>query len=188
MQKIFDLTPVWTHLPLLLGYGVVQPFLPAALVARSKAQIWPFITIWRSVGWTFMLVFLVYAPILAIRKKAWRGFVPALILVVWFGILLASLRGGGDLSDNPRYRAVFVGLQASLAAWAWITQRRSGDPWLRRALFGIGAVFAWFVPWYLFRYYGLNWPIKELSTTFGLGMISASLLIGFDWIRVKISQ
>ncbi|MEJ2600232.1 MAG: hypothetical protein P8Z00_17995, partial [Anaerolineales bacterium] len=32
IQKIFKSTPTWMHLPFLMGYGVVRPFLPAALV------------------------------------------------------------------------------------------------------------------------------------------------------------
>ena len=35
MQNIFEKTPDWSHLPMLLVYGVVRPFLPAAIVVGS---------------------------------------------------------------------------------------------------------------------------------------------------------
>lgn len=181
MQKVFKAYPAWMQFPVLLGYGIVQPFLPAALVAGSDAPIWYGIAIWRSVGWTLLLAFLIYAPLLALRKRQGRGFVLALCLAIWLVILVASFRGGGDLWDNPRYRAIFVGLQAALVAWAWVEHRRSADALMRRALLAIGAVLAWFLPWYLRRYTPLLWPVVDLFKTLGMGAITAFLLILWDW-------
>jgi hypothetical protein len=182
MQKIFDNTPEWTHLPLLLVYGIVQPFLPAALVVGSQAPIWHWVTLWRSLGWTILLAFLLYAPLLAWRRQQNRGFARALVLVVWIVILVASFRGGADMWDNPRYRATYASLQVALVAWVMIQQRREGDPWLRRALLSLGAILFWFLPWYLRRYTSFEWPIVDPFKTLGLGLLTACELVLWDWI------
>jgi hypothetical protein len=179
VQKIFKSTPGWTHAPLLVLYGIVQPFLPAALGDTTGAPIWRLIAIWRSAGWTVLLAFLLYAPLRSLRKG--YGLERALSLSVWLVILAASFRGGGDAWDNPRYRVAFAGLQLALAAWVWAEQRRQPDPNLRRVLVGVGLVLLWFVPWYLRRYVHLDWPISDVFRTLGLGMASAALFWIWDW-------
>ncbi len=106
-------------------------------------------------------------------------------LVIWIVILLASFRGGGDVWDNPRYRAAFAGLQVALVSWSWIAYRRSGDPWMRRILIAVGVMLAWFIPWYLRRYTPLEWPVVDLFKTIGLGAASAVLLLFWDWVRAN---
>jgi hypothetical protein len=184
LQKIFRSSPTWLHLPLLTGYGVLQPFLPAALVAHSQAPIWTAILIWRAVGWTALLALLLYAPLRALQRPRDR-FAGALALVVWLGIVLAAVRGGGDQWDNPRYRATFIGLQAALAAWAWTAQLARPDPWLRRALGALAWVLAWFLPWYLRRYTGFAWPVIDLFKTIGLGVACAALFWIWDVVRAR---
>jgi hypothetical protein len=188
MQKVFSNSPEWTHLPLLLTYGVFRPFLPAAVVVGSHAPIWRWITIWRAIGWAFLLPLLIYAPLLAYRQIRDRGFTLVFSLIVWLGIIVASLRGGGDMWDNPRYRATFAALQVALAAFAFVEQRRTSDPWLRRALIGLFAIVIWFVPWYMRRYYGFVWPVEDLFRTLGIGISSAFLLVLWDWAREPIRR
>lgn len=183
MQKVFKAYPVWVELPAILGYGVVQPFLPAALVAGSEAPIWYGIAIWRSVGWTIILAFMVYAPLLALRTQKNRALTLMICLIVWTIILVSSARAGGDMWDNPRYRTTFAGLQAALAAWAWMEHRRVRDPLFRRAVMAVAAVLAWFLPWYLRRYTPLLWPVVDLIKTLGMGAATAFLLILWDWAR-----
>lgn len=183
MQKVFNDYPGWMQFPVLLVYGLVQPFLPAALIARSEAGVWYGLAIWRSLGWTFMLAFLIYAPLLAFQKRDTRAFNLTLCLIVWVVAIVASFRGGGDLWDNPRYRVMFAGLQACLVAWAIIEHRRSADPGMRRALVVTGMVFLWFVPWYLRRYTLIVWPVVDLFKTLGMGLASATLLLLADWAR-----
>lgn len=185
LQKTFKSTPEWTHIPIVVAYGTVQPFLPAAITVGSHAAIWPYIVLWRSVGWTILLGLLLYAPILAFRRKDVSTFTRAFCLLVWLGIFVAAFRGGGDMWDNPRYRTTFAGLQIALAAWAWIEHRKTGDPWLRRAFFGLSAILAWFLPWYLRRYFGINWPVASLTWTIVLGLFSAATIISVDWLLVR---
>ena len=188
VQHVFKRIPEWAHHPFILGYGVTRPFLPAAIIDISSAPIWRGIAIWRAVGWTALLPFLVYALIQALRKPViGREFATSiargLSIVVWLGIIVAALRGGGDQWDNPRYRAMFAGLQLALAAWVWVEQRRTHDPWLKRTWVSMCLILAWFVPWYLRRYTPLEWPVSDFFKTLGLGVISAVLYILWDWAR-----
>lgn len=188
LKKVAVGTPEWLHIPLLVSYGAVRPLLPAALSDTTAFPVWRWINIWRALGWTVILPFLIYAPFLAFfRGKSAKGIyrvsARGLSVVIWLGILVASFRAGADLWDNPRYRAMFTGLQVALAAWTWVDQRRTGNRWFTRVLVGIGICFIWILLWYLQRYTALKWPVTDLFKTLGLGVITA-LLYGFwDWVR-----
>jgi hypothetical protein len=184
VQRIFRSTPDQLHLPLLVLFGGVQPFLPAALGAGG-APIWQAIAIWRALGWTILLILLVYALWMWLRSSRRSTVLGAMQLVVWAVILIASLRSGGDQWDNPRYRATLASVQVVVAAWGLIEGRRTSDPWLRRVLVGTGLVFAWFVPWYLRRYTGFSWPVVDPFKTLGLGLASAALYFLWDWARLQ---
>jgi hypothetical protein len=190
IQKIFATTPIWTHMPLLLMYGVVRPFLPATLVDASSTPIWRFIAIWRALGWTPVLLLLSCAPLMAFRKpqpgKEISFYVSrGLTLVLWLAILVASLRAGADEWDNPRYRAMFAGLQVALAAWVWVNYRRTRDPWLKRILVCLVLVLSWFVLWYLKRYTYFFWPVVDFFKTLGLGFASAVMYLIWDLARTS---
>jgi hypothetical protein len=179
MQKVFRVIPKWSQLWFLTGYGVVRPFLPAAIF-DSAAPIWQAIAIWRSLGWALMLPFLIAAPFLAWKRQGFRSPEVGLSLMIWVGILVSSFRGGGDQSDNPRYRVAWIGLQAMMTAWVWITQRRDRSPWLRRALVAMGLILIWWVPWYLRRVTSFEWPILNVFVTLGLGFLSTIIYLFFD--------
>jgi hypothetical protein len=181
VQRIFDSTPEWTHYPLLLAYGVVQPFLPAALIDITSVRIWRWIAIWRAMGWALLLPFLLYAPLRAWSKKGDR-ISRGLSVVVWSSILMASFRGGADMWDNPRYRVMFVGLQIALASWAIYKQRRDPDPLFKHVILGVLIILAWFVPWYLWRYIHLPWPIEEPFKVLGLGLVSVAFYGIWAWM------
>src|SRR3972149_6048664 len=182
MQRFFRTTPAWSHMPFLVAYGVLQPFLPAGLLEDSL-PIWRAIAVWRALGWTLLLVLLFAAPLRAWRDRNAPGAARGVGLVVWLVVWLASARSGGDLWDNPRYRVAFAALQVSLAAWVWIEQRRQPDPWFKRLAVGLLLVLAWFVPWYLRRYTAFSWPVVDLFKTVGLGLASAVLFALWDWAR-----
>ena len=169
-----------------LIYGVVQPFLPAALIAKGN-WLWRLIAIWRALGWTLLLPLLVYAPLRALRKPR-QWFIFGMSLAVWLVIFAASFRSGGDQWDNPRYRVAFACLQVALAAWVWFDQRRSSDPWLRRILVCAGLVVVWFLPWYLRRYAAFDWPIVDVFKVFGLGLSSSALYLMWDWARAHSEE
>ena len=185
MQKLFDGTPDLLHIPILAGYGILRPFLPAAIIASSSSPLWPWITIWRAAGWTILLGLLLYASLRAWNRKDNDRFAQALTMFTWLVILIASFRGGGDQDDNPRYRAAFACIQVALAAWAWVAYRQSKDAWFRRAIVMLGLILAWFFPWYLRRYTAFEWPIENLFLTLGLGVACGLLYLVWDSMRSK---
>lgn len=182
IRRVLNVTPEWSHPFLLVGVGVAQPFLPAALVDNA-ALIWRGIAIWRAVGWTLLLPLLIVAPLAAIARKDRRAIKLVLSLLVWWGILLASFRSGGDLWDNPRYRVTFLAPQVAVAAWVLTEQWRQPNPWLRRIVISFLFILGWFLPWYLARYTGLDWPEVGVFKTLGLGLASAVLYILWEWSR-----
>lgn len=188
IQKIFRSTPEWTHVPLLVSYGVFQPFLPAALIASSEAPIWHWMAIWRAVGWIVLLPALLYAPLRALTKKTASRFTIGLALVAWLAILAASYRAGGDEWDNSRYRVAFASLLAGLVAWVWMEQIRGQDAGFRRTLVGVGLFLAWFLPWYLQRYLHIPWPVGDIFKTLGLGIASLVLFVLWDWARTDLKR
>lgn len=189
IRRIINTTPDWVNTPILLGYGILQPFLPGALLDQGL-PIWKGIAIWRAVGWTLLLPFLIVAPFVLGSEKSKKKLAIGLITVVWMGILIAALRSGGDLWDNPRYRVVFISLQAVLAAWVWVVQRSNKNPWVYRAIMGLGIILVWFIPWYLQRSGLINWPIDNVFVTLAFGLITVIILfiILHFWGRRKSMQ
>ena len=185
LEKIFKRSPEWMNIWIILGYGTFQPFLPAALIATGN-QTWQLIAIWRSLGWTFLLGLLLYAPFRAGWRIKKNRIAANISLLVWTLILISAYRGGGDQWDNPRYRVTFIVLQVALASWVWTEQRKNYDPWFRRVIVGLGWVFAWFIPWYLRRYLpNFTWSVIDLFKTLGLGVVSAMLYWIWDWVRCQ---
>jgi hypothetical protein len=181
VARQFERMPLWAQVPFLLVYGVFRPLLPAAVFADG-AVIWRVIAVWRALGWTILLATLFYASYLSIRTRTWMKIPGMLILVSWGYTLVSSYRGGGDLWDNPRYRSTFAGIQIAIAAWAWMQQRETKDPWLRRSIVGAGLMSVWWAPWYLRRYATFEWPIVEIQHVIGLGLASLVLYVIWDWV------
>jgi len=187
IKRIFNATPTWTHILILMVYGVFQPFLPAA-VMDSGAPIWKGIAIWRAAGWTILLAFLLAAPVMAFWQGRKQKTIIGISLAVWGVILLAAIRSGGDMWDNPRYRLVFLSLQATLAAWAWIDHRQWNSPWLSSAGVALGILLVWFIPWYLQRYGIIRWLVSDVFGTLGLGLLSVILYFSWKYIRKKAGR
>ena len=185
MTKLFENVPYELYTWVILVYGVVQPFLPAALIAGSN-PLWRAIAIWRALGWTLLLPLLIFAPLRALRRPR-RWVILAMSLATWMVILSASFRSGGDQWDNPRYRVAFAGMQIIVAAWLLVEQRQRPGPWFRRVLIGAAVVIAWFLPWYLRRYTPIEWAVIDVFKTLGLGIASAILYWIWDWARLHRS-
>ncbi len=181
IRRILKNSPTWFHMPFLMTYGVLRPFLPAALIARG-APVWWGIAIGRALGWTVVLAGLVYAPIGA-RLDRRRTLLWGLWLAVLLGMLVADYRGAADQWDNPRYRATWAVWQVVLVAWVWVSARQHRDPWLRRLIGGVAALFFWFLPWYLSRYTAFPWPEWDPFRPAALGLVSALMFALWDWAR-----
>ncbi len=144
----------------------------AALLLRA-------IVSWRALGWFALLPFLIYAPFAAIRSRSWRGLPLLFSAAVWLTAFLAAYRAVDDW-DNPRYRAVFLALQAGLAGWAWMHSRRLRSPWLTRTAVVVGIATLAFLHWEAGRYYRL--PRLDLWETLAVtAVVSLGYLIG-GWL------
>ncbi len=186
LQREFNKLPEIFHIPVLIFYGVLRPFLPAALVAY-RLPLWYGISIWRALGWTLLLVSLIYATIRLLMDPPHKNRTLSRIIcgLVWFGMILASMRGGGDDWDNPRYRLVFLTLQAGLVAWVWCEQRMRVSPGLRRAMISAALFMGWFLPWYVRRYKGFYWEVISIYHTIGLAIATVILFLIWDWARTE---
>lgn len=170
LQLLLKDKPQLYKIVFLVVYGLAQPVLPAAIFDPSL-PIWNGITTFRSLGWYLLLPIFLYLPF-GLRKEPAGQKKDLLILAfavfaAW--ALISSLRAGGDLWDNPRYRSFFILWLALVAGWGWVTARSRKDPWLLR-WFGVEAVFLIiFGIWYANRTFSLG-----LSIPF-YGMIAAIL-------------
>jgi hypothetical protein len=152
-REIFDHTPGWAHLPLATFNGLLQPFLPAALMDHSSVPLMRWIAVWRAAGWFALLPFLLYGGAVALRSTFRRTLPSVLAIAVLLTTVLVSYREAGDQWDNPRYRTVFLVLQAALAGYGWMHARESKSPWLGRTFVTVLGVVLVFLSWYAGRYY-----------------------------------
>jgi hypothetical protein len=189
LQNIFIILPKPLHLPFLAGYGILQPVLPAAL---ADPAVWPMhlLGILRSLGWYMLLPFLVYSlrPILKTadkrEKMAWLW----LWVASWTWIILASVRAGGDQWDNPRYRAILLIIQAALAAYSLLWQRRVHDRWLGRFLSVEGVFLLFFGYWYFARYSGWKAGQVHIFVIIALILVFSIMILLGGWIKDKRSS
>jgi hypothetical protein len=172
LQLLFKDKPQLFKIAFLVIYGFAQPVLPAAIFDPSL-PLWNGITTFRSLGWYFLLPTFLYLPFGLRNEPAGQKKNLLILAFVVFGLwtFISSLRAGGDLWDNPRYRSLFILWLAMISAWGWISARERKDPWLIR-WFEVEAVFlVIFSIWYANRTFGLG-----LSIPF-YGMIAAILIL-----------
>lgn len=193
VQKIFDEGPTWIRLPFVAIYGLLQPVLPATVIHPTKL-IWTIIGFLRGLGWYALIPLLIlsfgaaagsthrpddssFAHHVEGSGKI-RNLILWLALFSWTWILLASIRGGGDLWDNPRYRTLLFLWQSILAGYVWVWWRETRNPWLAR-LVAMEVVFVLiFAQWYASRYYHLGGQLPfAVMVALILGLWG--LIIGF---------
>jgi hypothetical protein len=199
VQDIFRHTDVRLHLPFVIGYGLAQPVLPAAIVDVT-AWPWQVIGIVRALGWYALLPFLAisFMAIWKVTQKKERAAWFWLWAISWVWLVLSTIRSGGDQWDNPRYRVIFLLWQAVLASKAWTWWRESRNPWPARLLAIEGIFLIAFTGWYVARYSGftgdLTTHISQLKKMLGLIAITASgisiliLIGGWAWDRWRASR
>jgi 4-amino-4-deoxy-L-arabinose transferase-like glycosyltransferase len=189
VQEILKRIPARADILFVVGYGVSQPVLPAALADTGPWSLQA-IGILRSLGWYALLPFLVYSlrPIWKGLEKKERRLWLWLWGTSWIWIILSAVRAGADQWDNPRYRVYFLLFQAGLAvhAWKWGTQQH--DRWLGRVLAVEGVFLVIFTLWYLSRYTTwIHLPVLDFFVIVGLIVaISAAILVGgWAWDRFR---
>jgi hypothetical protein len=183
VQKLFDEMPQWMRLPFVAVYGILQPVLPAAIVAPT-VPIWKLIYLARASGWYVLLP----AMILSFGAGAGSGLgrkrnvILWLALFTWTWILLAALRAGGDMWDNPRYRTILFVWQAILAGVVWVWWRETRSSWVVQVVACEAVFLLVFTQWYLSRY--LHWG-GQLPFAVMVGLIGGLwvVILGWGWLR-----
>jgi hypothetical protein len=187
VQKIVREAGQSIRLPFMIGYGLAQPVLPAAIAAPTL-PLWKAIIVLRSLGWYLLAPLLIYAfftvwkaPSVDRRILIWL----AALVLAW--LVISSARAGGDMTDNPRYRSMFLPWMALLAAWGvrWAWLKR--DVWLIRWLVVEGIFLAYFTSWYLSRYYQLWEQIPFWSMVVQIILLSG-LVLASGWIIQAITR
>jgi hypothetical protein len=181
VQKIFDEGPRWIRLPFVAVYGIFQPVLPATIFKPTKL-IWHAIGISRALSWYALLPVLILSFVAAAGEasRKMRNLLLWLSLIVWIWILLAALRGGADLWDNPRYRTILFVWQAVLAGYVWVWWRATNSAWVRRIVLMEVVFLLFFTQWYASRYVYLGGQLP-FATMIGsiLGLWAVILGMGF---------
>ncbi len=186
VQLVLENTPAALHLPFVAIYGILQPVLPAAVFEPSSSPFWQILGIIRAVGWYAMLPLLAYAPFSTSaigdpQKKRWLW----LALFMWVWIIIASLRGGADQWDNPRYRVILLGWQALLAAQVFLSLKQGlMKRWWLRILTVEAIILVVFTHWYMYRYLSIGFNIG-IRNTIALAIGLSILLVFGDWLIEK---
>lgn len=198
VQKIFDEGPRWIRLPFVAIYGIFQPILPASFVHPTKL-IWALLSFLRGLGWYAILPLLILSfgaatgseprPVDPVSGSAQgsrkpRNLILWLSLIAWIWILLASVRGGADLYDNPRYRTILFLWQSILAGYAWVWWRETRSVWFLSILTCEVVFVLVFTQWYLSRY--LHWGGQlPFPVMVALILVLWGLIMGIGWWRAK---
>ena len=187
VQYVFESIPEKYKVPFVIGYGLTQPVLPAAIVDPAL-PIWRSIAILRGVGWYAVAPLLIYAFLAAWKSKepvdrrvlVWLS----ISMVIW--LLISSARAGGDQWDNPRYRSIFLVYFALLCGWAWDYARRNKDAWLVRFYLVEGIFLGFFLEWYISRYYQVIGRLPfEKMLLWVAGLSIAVIVGGAVWDRIN---
>lgn len=175
--------PSWYRLPFLSGYGVLQPVLPATLIYPTKT-IWKIIGILRATGWYLLLPMLILSFVAAAGRGSGktRSLILWLSLVVWIWILLAALRAGGDLWDNPRYRTILFVWQSVLAGYVWVWWRETRNAWFARVAACELVFLLIFTQWYASRYMNVGFQLP-FAVMVGLIVGMWGIILGLGWWR-----
>ncbi|NPV75023.1 MAG: hypothetical protein HPY59_01480 [Anaerolineae bacterium] len=175
----------WLRTPFLVGYGLVQPVLPA-IIAYPTLAVWKFIGVLRALGWYLLAPFLLYGVLAAWKAhpKSERRVLLWFAAAVLVWLVISSARAGGDQWDNPRYRTLLLPWMAILAAYGieWARERR--DAWLARLLLIEFIFVGFFTSWYISRY--LQWWGRMSLKAMVVWIVSLSALVaagGWAWDR-----
>jgi len=181
VQKIFDEGPSWIRLPFIAIYGIAQPVLPATIIHPTKL-IWTILGFLRGLGWYVMLPLLILSFVAATGQTSGktRNLILWLSLLVILWVMLAAIRGGADLWDNPRYRTILFMWQAILAGYVWVWWWDTRNPWLPRVILMEVLFLLIFTQWYASRYYhwGGQLPFAVMMALI-LGLWG--LVLGIGW-------
>ncbi|MBW6473355.1 MAG: hypothetical protein K0B14_09550 [Anaerolineaceae bacterium] len=170
-------------------YGLFQPVLPAALIEPSKL-FWKILNSLRALGWYLMMPILVYGIVYFFREN--EKIKKFEYLVIWsfsvFWIMLSSIRAGGDMWDNPRYRLGFLICIAYIIGVAFYHGWKTKDHWLARFFIAEFVFVLFFLQWYISRYTGIFENLPFFQMVLVLCIIFGIILITGIFAEVRIQR
>jgi len=114
-----------------------------------------------------------------------------IVLALSGWMVVSSIRAGGDLWDNPRYRALLIPWFALLVGWCWQRIRSGHLVWFLRWV-GVELVFfIVFYLWYMYRYQvikeyiGFFDMIRVTIAASGLIILTGLLWDGYKWLKAR---
>jgi len=178
ISALFENLPSSLQVPFIVVYGLLQPVLPAAIFDPS-IPIWTGITTVLSLGWYLLFPILLYAGIALYKMQPdlERKLLITSLAAVGIWAIISSLRAGGDVWDNPRYRTLLLPWIALVAAWAWNNAHTHRDGWLSRWYIVAGIFVAFFSNWYLYRIFNYGLLIS-FWVMIGLIVLFSALVLG----------
>ena len=176
------------RIPFLVGYGLAQPVLPAALMDPAPL-LWQVVGVLRAAGWYALAPFLIYSVLAAFKTedKGERRVMLWFAIVALAWVVISSFRAGGSQWDNPRYRTILLPWMALLAGWAYAWAQAHKDPWLARILAVEGIFLLFFTEWYFSRYSNNLIPRLPFGVMVGLIVVlSLGVVVGgWFWDRSR---
>jgi len=177
IQAIFKGLPDFFHIPFLTTYGLLQPVLPAAIVEPS-IPFWKTIGIFRAFGWVILSSLMLYSILFVVKnkdveRKKWI----IVVALIMFWILLSSLRAGGDMWDNPRYRLGLLVPISIITAISTDYAINIKDHWLWRIFAAQAVLNLIFLQWYVSRYTNI-WGKLDFPVMIGLICLLIAAIIG----------
>ncbi len=159
-------------------YGLFQPVLPAALIEPSKL-FWGVLNSMRALGWYLLMPVIVYGFVYIFREKQKEKKLEYLFLWLLsiFWIFLSSIRAGGDMWDNPRYRLSFLLFIAYIVGVAFYHGWKTKDHWLARFFVAELVFVLFFLQWYISRYTGLFENLPFFSMVIILSIVFGVILV-----------
>jgi hypothetical protein len=113
-----------------------------------------------------------------------RNLILWLSLLVWIWVLIAAVRGGADLYDNPRYRTILFLWQAILAGMVWVWWRETRNIWITCILACEIVFLLVFTQWYASRYYHWGGQLP-FGAMVALILVLWGAILAFGWWRDK---
>jgi hypothetical protein len=169
------------QIPVVTIYGITRPLLPAAIF-ETAAWLPKTLSIWRATGWYILIPFLVYGlfSVMLVQDRHLRRTTAWLILFSWIWILISSARAGGDTTDNPRYRVIFLLIMSLSVGWAYYRATSIKSNWLSRILIIEVIFLAVTSTWYLSRYVSI-FSVFPITLVFGVTIAATIAIIGLGW-------
>lgn len=177
---VLENLPESIHTSMVTIYGVFRPLLPAALTDLGN-PLWQGIAIWRSLGWTALLFVLLLSTVKVIQEKKLLHLTGLLTIINWIWVFISSYRSGGDMWDNPRYRAYFVGIQVLLGAWVIADKKVKKNPWVRRGLISASITIVLYMLLYIDRnIQNFGWPFADIRIHVLVSLITVFVYLVID--------